>query len=103
MPEHHVRTARQMGWADLDNGELLVRVSQHFEVFLTTDKNLRYQQNLDQLPVSVLELNTIKTRLKDLAELGPSLPEALELTKRFRFVSLHSDGHIETRSERLPE
>lgn len=44
---HSVRTAREQGWSALANGELL-RVAEEagFDLFLTTDKNLRYQQNL---------------------------------------------------------
>ena len=37
---HDVKTARQMGWAAIKNGELLTPVSQHFDVFVTVDQNL---------------------------------------------------------------
>ena len=37
---HDVKTARQMGWAAIKNGELLTLVSQHFDVFVTVDPNL---------------------------------------------------------------
>jgi hypothetical protein len=44
---HHVRTAAQEGWGNLSNGDLLdAAEAAGFDVFLTTDKNLRYQQNL---------------------------------------------------------
>jgi hypothetical protein len=44
---HSVRTASQQGWATLGNGELLaVAEAEGFDVFVTTDKNLRYQQRL---------------------------------------------------------
>jgi hypothetical protein len=45
---HTIRTASQEGWSTLSNGDLLrVAEAAGFDVFLTTDKNLRYQQNLN--------------------------------------------------------
>ena len=43
---HDVKTAPEMGWASKKNGELLALAAVDFDVFLTTDRNLSYQQNL---------------------------------------------------------
>jgi hypothetical protein len=43
---HSVSTAYEMGWAKLENGDLLNAADASFDVFVTTDQNLRYQQNL---------------------------------------------------------
>jgi hypothetical protein len=43
---HGVSTAYEKGWAALKNGELLKAAEAEFEALVTTDKNLRYQQNL---------------------------------------------------------
>jgi hypothetical protein len=43
---HEVRTVQESGWSGLKNGELLNLAEPRFEVFLTSDQNLRYQQNL---------------------------------------------------------
>ena len=52
---HNVRTAFQKGWATLPNGELLTAAeAAGFEVFVTTDKNLRYQQDLSKRRVAVV-------------------------------------------------
>ena len=52
---HTVRTAAQQGWATLRNGELLsVAEEAGFEVFLTPDKNIRYQQNLARRKIAVV-------------------------------------------------
>jgi hypothetical protein len=54
---HTVRTAFQQGWDKLTNGELLVAAEEDgFELFLTTDKNIRYQQNLAQRKIAILVL-----------------------------------------------
>ena len=46
LPSHDVRTVPQMGWASTVNGTLLKLAEAEFEVFITVDKGIRYQQNL---------------------------------------------------------
>ena len=46
LPGHEVSTAYEMGWAELPNGDLLAAAEKDFQALITTDKNLRYQQNL---------------------------------------------------------
>jgi hypothetical protein len=55
--KHEVRTAAQQGWDTLKNGELLVAAqADGFDVLLTTDKNMRYQQNLAGRKIAVVVL-----------------------------------------------
>jgi hypothetical protein len=57
LDRHEVRTASQQGWATLKNGDLLTAAeAAGFEILLTTDKNLRYQQNLDGRKIAVVVL-----------------------------------------------
>jgi hypothetical protein len=59
LPEHIVETAYERGWPTLKNGELLaVAQSAGFEVFVTTDKSLRYQQNLAGRTLAIVLLPT---------------------------------------------
>lgn len=55
---HVVATAYEMGWAALANGELLKAAEAGFEAFVTTDRNLRYQQNLSGRRLAILVLPT---------------------------------------------
>jgi hypothetical protein len=55
---HQVLTAYEMGWAQLKNGELLNAAEVEFEIFITTDQNLRYQQNLMGRRLAILVLPT---------------------------------------------
>src|ERR1041385_1176766 len=56
---HAVTTAHERGWSDLKNGELLDAAERDgFELLLTTDKNLRYQQNLQSRRLAILVLPT---------------------------------------------
>lgn len=57
---HTVATAREMDWADLDNGRLLAAAESAFDLLITTDQNLRYQQNLSGRRLAILVLPTTK-------------------------------------------
>ena len=46
---HEVSTVEQMGWKSKENGELLALAAKAFEVFVTTDRNLSFQQNVQNL------------------------------------------------------
>jgi len=55
---HTVRTAFQQGWDKLKNGELLAAAEEAgFDLFLTTDRNMRYQQNFADRKIAVIALN----------------------------------------------
>jgi hypothetical protein len=53
-----VSTAYELGWATLKNGELLQRAVKDFDILITTDQNLRYQQDISHLRLAVLVLPT---------------------------------------------
>jgi hypothetical protein len=75
---HDVKTARQMGWTTIQNGALLILASQHFDVFVTLDRNLSFQQNLGNFSIAVLVLSAKTSRLTDLKPLIPNLLVAIE-------------------------
>jgi hypothetical protein len=57
LTSHEVETARQRGWSELLNGELLAAVQgARFDLFITTDQNLRHQQDLSRFAIAVLVL-----------------------------------------------
>lgn len=55
---HEISTAYEMCWAKLSNGDLLAAVEKSFDAFITTDQNLRYQQNLTGRRLAILVLPT---------------------------------------------
>jgi hypothetical protein len=55
---HHVTTAYELGWSKLSNGELLSNAEERFDVLITTDQNLRHQQQLAGRRLGVLVLPT---------------------------------------------
>ena len=64
---HDCRTAQQMGWKNIENGELLGRAEGEFDLFITADQGVRYQQNLAGRQIAILELSTNKLRLIEAA------------------------------------
>jgi hypothetical protein len=67
LPEHDCQTARYAGLAGLKNGELLIAAeSAKFDVFLTVDQGIEYQQNLTGRNMAIIIFRTKSNRLKDL-------------------------------------
>jgi predicted nuclease of predicted toxin-antitoxin system len=78
LPSYAVSTVHDEGWKGIANGDLLKRAAQHFDVLVTADQNLQYQQNLEAAELGVVVLVAHSTRLQDLTPLVPALIEAIE-------------------------
>ena len=88
---HEVRTVQQQGWAGLKNGELLNRAADEgFEVLLTGDQNLEFQQNLARARVGVIVLGAPSNALEDLLPLVPSLLVAIPNSRPGQVVRVHA-------------
>jgi PIN domain-containing protein len=78
LPGHDVHTVPEMGWSGKKNGALLqLMLADNFEVFLTVDQNLRYQQNLRAARIAVIVLVAPTNRIADLLPLMPSVITSL--------------------------
>jgi hypothetical protein len=75
---HDVKTAREMKWTTIKNGVLLTLASQQFDVFVTVDRNLSFQQNLSAFSIAVVVLQAKTNRLTDLRPLIPGLLAAID-------------------------
>ncbi len=78
LPGHIVSTVTDNGWSGLDNGELLRAAAGQFDLFLTADQNIEYQQNLRELPMAVVVLVAVTNRLDALRPLLPELLNRLD-------------------------
>ena len=75
---HDCSTVTYMGWNGIENGALLaLAANAGFDAFLTKDENLRYQQNLVNLPLAVVVLQTPSNRIDDIRLIVPKLLAAL--------------------------
>src|SRR5437868_7947549 len=79
--EHEVHTVTERGRSGIKNGKLLALTEAEFDVFLTVDQNLKYQQNLKAFNIGVILLVARNNRLKTLLPLMPEAREALENIK----------------------
>jgi predicted nuclease of predicted toxin-antitoxin system len=79
---HEVLTTQKVGWAGIRNGELLRRAAADFDVFVTVDRNLAFQQDQGNLPMPVIVINSRSNKLRDIephaAVLLQTLNSALE-------------------------
>lgn len=66
-----------MGWSGIKNGQLLALAQSEFDIFVTVDRNLSFQQHLPKFSVAVLLLVVPSNRLADLIPLVPSIIAAL--------------------------
>lgn len=71
---HDARTVPEMGWASKKNGDLLGSAEDRFDVFLTVDRNLSFQQNMGRFKIAVVVMVGVGNRL---ADLRPLIPEVL--------------------------
>ncbi|MBC5794969.1 DUF5615 family PIN-like protein [Sphaerospermopsis sp. LEGE 00249] len=74
---YEIKTVPQMGWAGTKNGKLLALIEKEFDVFITVDRNLSFQQNLSQFNIAVVVLPAKSNRLMDLKPLVPKILDIL--------------------------
>src|SRR5262249_2802202 len=79
LPGHDVKTVAEAGWAGVKNGELLQLAANKFDVFLTIDRNLEFQQNF---PGFFLAVVVIHAASNDIAVLRPLMPAVLAALPR---------------------
>jgi hypothetical protein len=91
LPGHDAQTVSDMGWSGKANGDLLrLMAASGFEVFLTVDQNLLYQQNLHGAPVAIVLLVALQSRLPDLLPLMPKVRAALATIRLGQVVEIRA-------------
>ena len=85
---HIVKTAPQMKWAGIKNGRLLALAEKQFDVFVTVDRNLSFQQHLPRFRIAVVILRARSNRLEDLRGLIPTLLASLPTLKIGKAVTV---------------
>ena len=87
---HESLTVQEAGWAGKQNGELLKLAETDFDVLVTVDTNLRYQQNLEGRRIAVVILQSSSNRLEHLRQYFPACVLALEKIKPGEIVQVAS-------------
>jgi len=85
LPNHSIRTTRQEGWATLTNGSLLrVAGDAGFDLLLTTDNNLGYQQNLKDRKIAIVVLS--RNRWRSVQKMSQEIVFAVEQAAQGSYV-----------------
>lgn len=85
---HEVVTVTEQGWSGVKNGELLNLAATEFDIFLTVDQNLSFQQNLKNFNIGIILMVARNNRLKTLLPLIPALRVAIEEVKAGEIIRI---------------
>jgi hypothetical protein len=77
LPGHSVSTVQECGWTSKDDGELLGLASDEFDVIVTADQSLPYQQNLEKFAIGVVVLVAHSNRIESYVPLQANLEAAI--------------------------
>lgn len=83
-----VRTVQEEGWTSFRNGELLSRAQHRFDVFLTGDRRLQFQQNIARFNIGVVVIVTTSLRLKTILKAIGEIKKALEAVRPGEVISV---------------
>jgi Domain of unknown function (DUF5615) len=96
LPGHEVKTVAEAGWAGVKNGELLQLAATQFDLLLTVDRNLEYQQNFADVALAVIVIHAPSNDIAVLRPLMPPLLAAIREAKAGMVLHVHESGRKET-------
>src|SRR6266851_306941 len=82
-------SVREMGWSGLTNGALLEKAEQEFDVFLTGDRNLTFQQELSRFNISVVVLHAESIQLRHTVPLMPKVLAVMSTLRPGQVVDIN--------------
>jgi hypothetical protein len=90
LTEYQVSTVFEMGWSGLKNGALMTKaIEDNFDIFLTIDKNIEYQQNLNKYQIAVVVLNTPSSKLEFLVNLLPNFKKVINAFEKGEIYNIN--------------
>ncbi len=92
LPGHEVASVPLIGWAGLKNGALLSQAAEQFEVFITMDSNMSYQQNAAKYKIAIIVLRAPSNRLVHTRPLMPNVLMLLPNIQRGKFTTVSEEG-----------
>lgn len=96
MGEHEVTSARYLGWNGKRNGELLALAQNEFDVIITADQNIPYQQHITEADVAIVVLAARRNSFEYLTPLVPQILEVLPNLKRGEIVRIEAAQNEES-------
>jgi hypothetical protein len=95
LPEFEIRTVQEEGWTSYENGQLLGRAKDHFDVLLTADRRLQFQQNLARYDIGVVVIVTVSLRYRTIRLASEQIREALASVQPGELL------HVQVASEQM--
>lgn len=89
LPGHEVKTAQELGWNRLQNGDLIRAAEPQFDALITSDKNLKYQQNLAERKLAIIVLPT--NYMPAVIRLAPKIALTLDRIQPGDFIEIIAD------------
>ena len=86
--KYRVSTVPEMGWVGKTNGELIRLAKEKFDVFITIDQNLQYQQNLKESEMAIILLHVKNNRSETFNPLISKIKDALNIIGKRQFVHI---------------
>jgi predicted nuclease of predicted toxin-antitoxin system len=94
-PDFILSTVNELGWSGLKNGDLLKKaVIENFEIFLTVDKKIIYQQNISNYKIGFIIIDVTQNKLEEIVPLKELVIESLQTIKPFEIVQISSSEGI---------
>ena len=90
LPGHTEDTVSGRGWSGIKNGELLLRMSGQYDILVTMDRSIEFQQRISTLPFGIVLVRTRSNRMEDLRPLVPSILSVLAAVKPGRIHRVDS-------------
>lgn len=85
---HHVYSVHMMGWSGIKNGDLIARADSQFDIFITIDKNLSYQQNLTRLRMAIILIAVGNNKVETVLVKSKELLEAIAVIQKSEFYTV---------------
>ena len=86
LSEFEIFTVNEMGWSGVKNGQLMkLCIENNFDILLTIDKNLRFQQNLQNYNITIIILDTKSSKKEDIISLLPKFKLEINEFQKYNY------------------
>ena len=91
-PQHEVYTVKDMNWTGIKNGKLIELLAENnFDYWIIVDKNIPYQQNIENIPFTIIVLDVFRNTLKQLELFLPKIMEIVKERSPKKLIILNQD------------
>ena len=91
-PQHEVCTVKDMNWTGIKNGKLIELLAENnFDYWIIVDKNIPYQQNIENIPFTIIVLDVFRNTLKQLELFLPKIMKIVKERSPKKLIILNQD------------